>query len=442
MKQIRTDLGRAVVALTLLIGSATGRAQSPSTSVMTGEVKGETGKPIAGATVLVLAAGPRKGNTPLCPYSYPDCGKRAVSDEHGHFAIASLDPELDFCVIAMAKGCSPYINSKLIPENGPLTCTLKTLDLASVPANRHVWGRIIGPSGEPVIGAMLSFDGEEHGTATNFGGSHADHMTITDLDGEFHSVSPNGLDALIAVINAPYLASRRARLESGKPLLVRMTAGCTLTGRLSFHGHPLGNLRLMAATSDHDSTTFLHGFEAVTDATGAFKFENLPPDIACDVFGPMETFNAVGAGFLHKFQSAKDGGSLDLGELEARPAHRIAGRVICSDGKPIPPDTKILIDRPDAWDTQVVPLDRDGAFTVTGIPEEAIEIDISFDGYLPSPKNRSLEPFGRRSLIGQVTGNNDRLKVLMEPSSTLDTRLGQSSVDTEEIKKMPLAGVE
>ena len=50
------------------------------------------------------------------------------------------------------------------------------------------------------------------------------------------------------------------------------------------------------------------------------------------------------------FTTGKTGSRTDLDKLEIRAGYRVAGRVVLSDGKPIPAKTRIFIGREDAWD--------------------------------------------------------------------------------------------
>jgi hypothetical protein len=136
-----------------------------------------------------------------------------------------LDPTLDFCVIALAPGYAPSINSKLIPGKIPLSVKLHSRDLSQVPADRHIFGRIIGPDGAPVVGATVDVEGVETKDSTRWGGNNfTDVMTITDSHGEFHLLAQKDFDAVQAIVDAPGLAKRWARLEPGKALLLRMKA--------------------------------------------------------------------------------------------------------------------------------------------------------------------------------------------------------------------------
>lgn len=225
----------AAMACLSMFGVAAFAAESPRPA-MTGHVQDEHGAPLPNALAYIVAAGPRRGSSPLCPYDYPDCKKRAISDAKGNFRIESLDPTLDFCLRVMLPGYSSFTNSKLIPEAGPITVKLRHRDWPATPPARHVFGRIIGPDGNPVAGALLDVEGLKDKEVVHWGGFKADEMAITDANGEFHLASRQELKALYAVVSAPGLAKRWATLEPAKMGLLRMDRGVTVKGRVLFKG--------------------------------------------------------------------------------------------------------------------------------------------------------------------------------------------------------------
>ena len=59
---------------------------------LVGRVVTSEGDPVPGAHALVDSASVREGASPLCPSSYADCRKSAVTDRTGRFRIGSVDP--------------------------------------------------------------------------------------------------------------------------------------------------------------------------------------------------------------------------------------------------------------------------------------------------------------------------------------------------------------
>jgi hypothetical protein len=112
-----------------------------------------------------------------------------------------------------------------------------------------------------------------------------------------------------------------------------------------------------------------------------------------------------------------EGSKLDVGDLNVEPAYRITGRVVLSDGKSVPANTRMLFSREDAWDTQTVTVGQDGSFDASGIPHGIISITASAPGHRVSDKNKSLEPLNRFSLQGLVDKDIENLIILLEPGT-------------------------
>ena len=99
----------AMLAAALIWGTAAAAQRYD----LSGTVLDEKSHPIAGATVYIYTASVREGTSPFCPSCYPDCGKKAKTDERGAFGIVSLDPALLFKVLAVAEGYSPRFVEKI-----------------------------------------------------------------------------------------------------------------------------------------------------------------------------------------------------------------------------------------------------------------------------------------------------------------------------------------
>src|SRR5208337_4776777 len=108
----------------------------------------------------------------------------------------------------------------------------------------------------------------------------------------------------------------------------------------------------------------IDNYVAVTDAQGRFRFPNLPPEADCHLYSLMcEAGANGGVAPVRKFRTGSDGAATELGDLVIKPAFRVAGRVVLSDGKPLPPGLRTMLDRRDAWDTLPnVDLGADGSF--------------------------------------------------------------------------------
>ena len=73
---------------------------------------------------MIWTAGVKHGYSIYCPGCYADCGKRAVTDAAGAFAIAHVDPELRFRLLVVREGYAPVFAEKVDPFGGPAAVKL------------------------------------------------------------------------------------------------------------------------------------------------------------------------------------------------------------------------------------------------------------------------------------------------------------------------------
>jgi hypothetical protein len=67
----------------------------------------------------------------------------------------------------------------------------------------------------------------------------------------------------------------------------------------------------------------------------------------------------------------------DLGNLNLEPVYRLAGRVILTDGKPLPSSARILLRHGEIGsDTQSMPLKPDGSFSFEGVPKGIMRLTV------------------------------------------------------------------
>ncbi len=428
----------------LLITTSSSFAEPPARPDLTGSVVDAAGIAVPNVQVMILAAGPRQGSNPLCPSNYPDCGKKVFTDARGDFRLPSLDPTLDFCIAALAPGCEPAIQSQILPESGPVKLSLRAGDFSQVPPERQITGRIIGPDGAPVVAAVIDVEGVENKNSTRWGGNDITvGMTVSDGNGEFHLSGRKEFTAVQTLVNAAGLAPRWARLEAGKAMFLRLKPGATVRGRLVKDGRPLPGVALGLCTEERQCGKYFNGMQVVTDEEGRFVFQNVPAGLKFQLFGKMDALRSREVACQREFVSSADGGTNDLGDWQVVPACRLTGRVLLSDGQPIPANTRLMIDRQAAWDTVLVPLDEHGGFHVAGIPAEQVGLHVNVNGYHLSPKNPNLDLFNRRSLVGRVVGDTTDLGILLEPGNgpapnDVDS---PSYEELQRIAQLPLRGV-
>jgi hypothetical protein len=397
--------------------------QTPALDTLNGAVHDAAGQPIAGASVFISTAAPRKGIGVLCPSCYPDCRKSAVSDGEGKFVLRDLDPELKFRLLVVARGFAPaHTHQHIMPATGAAVITLKPRDLQHRKPERVVRGKVVDANGDPIARASVSPDGVRRGNGGQFGALAKlgiDELAVTDDEGEFQlGVGEDG-DALYLLIKAPMLAPVRTEPLAAGPSVHTITVGpgVTVSGRVVKDGRPLANVAMGMVQTNRNVEGYLGHFEFATDRNGAFGFVNIPPDQQWYLYGLMDSLKDFGSIPIRTVKTAGHGSTVALGDIEVQRGYRVSGRVVLSDGKPVPRDTRVLASRRAAWDSQTAIADEDGRFSFTGLPPESLSLSTKVRGYRASTQNASFDLLNRLGLMGTVKGDIDDLRFLLDLGS-------------------------
>ena len=89
-----------------------------------------------------------------------------------------------------------------------------------------------------------------------------------------------------------------------------------------------------------------------------------------------------------------------------------------TDGKPISDNTRLLLSREEAWDSQSTVVAADGSFSFAGVPEEAVKLIARIPGYrLASQRNRfqQVQPW---AVALFVDADKSELELYFEPEAT------------------------
>jgi signal transduction histidine kinase len=237
---------------------------------LTGSVHAKNGGAVA-ATVFIATAGPKVGTSPFCPSCYADCQKSAKTDAAGSFEISSLDPQLRFQVLAVAKGFKPKYANKVDPAKGPIKVTLDPIELADAAPGNCLHGRIKDAKGKPVVGAVV----EAHGIRTRNGGGRwgslpgVDPLAVTDESGDFLITSQKPFDQMDVRVSARGFANKNfTELASGASVhALTLTEGAAVRGRVLFNGQPVTNVTVGVVSVNRDMEHFTGNFAAVMTAT-------------------------------------------------------------------------------------------------------------------------------------------------------------------------------
>ena len=308
-----------------------GSAKPAARPGLSGTVSAKGGAPLpVPATVLVATAAPKSGSSTFCPSCYADCAKHVRTDADGRFRIESLDPQLTFRLLAVAKGYQPKYVLNVDPATGtPVNIELEPIESSSAAPDRSLRGRVVDPKGEPIEGAVVEMQGIE----TRDGGGRwgmltgIDPLAVTDEKGEFLITSKTPFELMSVKISARTFADKPFnRLSSGaeRHELV-MTEGAAVTGRLLFQGKPLAGVSVGVSSVDRTAGNYLGHFEVDTAARGNFAFVNLPPDADFLIYSLMGSMKDYGAVPTRKIHTGKDGETTERRRFDCRPGASSGG---------------------------------------------------------------------------------------------------------------------
>jgi hypothetical protein len=389
----------------------------------------------------------RQGTSPFCPSCYPDCHKTAVSDKHGRFRIEALDPQLVFRILVVAENRQPQFVSKVEPRNGPIRVALAGLDPRRLAPGHTLRGRVIDQNGKSVVGAEVVPFAIETDRGTQFGvqGMGIDPVAVTNDRGDF-VITSNNPNAVVSVrVRARSQATRICReLAFGDPPhVIRLDAGASVYGQLLRAGKPVPDVEVGLAQTFRGSDSFVGAYTIGTNKDGFFEFVNVKSDDDYFVYGIMSTLQSIGGVPAQKIRVGGADTRTALGKLAVEPAHRLAGRVVLSDGGLLPERTRLLISRQDAWDSKIQELEPDGRFDVMGLPNGPYGIAMSVEGYSFSLANRSLDLLNPMNLVGRVDRDIEDLVIELQPGAMPQVdREAQLKTNARTLREQPLRGAE
>ena len=283
-------------------------------------------------------------------------------------------------------------------------------------------------------------------------------VQVTDRDGKFQISIAKPVDSLHLELRAKDFASRlfnKVSVRGDDIQTLQMQRGVTVAGRVLNQGKPQGNVVLGIVWSVRNSGTFWGPWEVLTDNEGRFTINNVTPERQVYLYGKMASLRGIGAIEQAEFETGPDEGTLKIGDIKLVPGHKISGKVLLSDGKPLSPGSRINLAQKDHWDSQSFQLPPDGKFEFQNVPPCVCSFTVivpSLDGkalsaYHLSPLNQSLDPAHVWNLIGRVDSDT-HLLVTMEPGEPKDPEMpntepqvGILKAKHQELQTGPLRGI-
>jgi hypothetical protein len=375
----------------LLAMDAAGAAERATAN---GKVVASDGKPVEHATVLVYEARARHGYSVYCPTCWVDCGKRTITDAEGKYSISGLNPDLIFKLLVVRNGYKTVFVDKVDPSIGSAGDAILKQEAVAAEPSQAVRGRIVDDHGNPVRDVVVEQQGVTfkgpRGISRSFGPDDSPDwiqpLAATDEQGEFEIAYAKPAVAFTLDISPRAMAPKLVTLATGpEKRTISVTQGATLRGRLLMpDGTPAGNVEIGVFVHSRLSGTVFPEVRIGTKDDGTFAITNIPAGRIWYVYPKMESLAAKGlAGNAVPIETKDDGEEVDVGTLNLQTAYTLRGKVVVSDGKPIPPDMHVTLSSDAGFDNQIAPVAADGSFEFRGLAKGIYSIEPGIHGYKP-----------------------------------------------------------
>jgi uncharacterized GH25 family protein len=378
-------------------------------ATLTGKVTDAAGKPLEHATVIVYHAGVKKGYSTFCPSCYTDCGKRAITDKSGAFTITGLSPDLWFELLVARGGYTPTFVKKVDPLEGSAAAALTVRTPVDDPS-RVVHGRVVDPQSAPMRDAVVEPMAilRVRGSAAIYGMPPGlDPIAVTNEMGEFELAYAEPTSKMALMVEARAMAPKFVILPTGSERrTVTVSEGAVVRGRLVDNGKPvagaeIGLMPREAARGMANLVTsggFYSELRIGTQEDGTFTITSVPAPEEWYVYGKMESIAWRGATDSTACATTRDHEEVNVGDIQIKRGYRVQGKVVLSDGKPVPEAMRLIIYSEHNRDNAIAPVSAEGRFEVVGLAPGKYSLFPSLRGY----KLRGGGPQVEMSIDGDV----------------------------------------
>jgi len=377
-----------VIILALALAPAARTSLGGERATVSGKIVDLAGKPLENAIVIVHSAGVKKGYSIFCPTCYRDCGKRAVTDANGNYAISGLDPELVFTLVAVKDGYLAAYIWNVDPAAGPAQNAALKPRLSVKDASQIVRGRIVDAQGNAQRGAVVQPDMavyQRPGGKFGFSAPNdwINELTVTNDNGEFElAYSTPVLEMTFRVMARGMAPMHFTASTGGERKTMVVVAGATIRGRLVYEGKPVPEAEVGLVPNDSSMGRWYPEVRIGTGEAGSFAITNVPPGRIWLLHPTMESLASRGIGAdLVECETKFDSQEVNLGEIRLTRAYSLRGKVVLSDDKPIPPEMHVTIATSRFGDGQVTKLDSHGSFRFDGLPDGIYSVIPAVKGY-------------------------------------------------------------
>jgi hypothetical protein len=331
--------------------------------------------------------------------------------------LRALSDSLFFRVLVVAKGFEPRFVARVDPAQSPIEARLLERDPAKLGDATTVRGRVVDPEGRPVVGATVSPFGSHRGMMRRYGSVEgADPLAVTDQDGAFFLATRDSGTLFFVEVHARGLAPRAFEdVPAGAAATVlALSRGGSLAGRILLDGRPLPGIAVAVAPADG----FLWGFRSdtiATDAEGRYRFTSLPCNRDYALSATMESLRGYGATRAVAATVGDEDSTTVVPALIVEPGRRLAGRVLLSDGRPVPLGTRLLVAY--RGDSRALPLDPEGRFEADGLPAAEVRLTVVVRGYHLSPRLPAAWPRRDNTIALAMIHDRDDLRIVLDPDA-------------------------
>lgn len=410
---------RKFLMLALALCAVNGVAQSSASLPLSGRVTlpSENASP---ATVMVISARLKPDALASLADRHPRLPRRAQTDRQGNFKIESLDPGWLYFVVMVAPGSRPAILDPVDLAADPLKATLTAVDVSQIGSGTALRGVVKDTSGKPVSGAVIRTQEVTRNNIWDFSPREIDAFAVSDDTGHFVIYGQTPFtDAGGAIEADGYATELFEHWPPGDVVhTVTLREGAAVEGRLVNGGAPVVNAEVHLGNFGAEAGSSVWNYSGLTDAQGRFSFAHLPPNRPFSLYATMGSLGEQGALSKLPRRTLESGSTNKLGDLSLAPAHRVEGRILLADGKPIPALSHVTLTRMSMAGSQDAlsrALDQDGTFRFAGVPAEKATIYFRVPGYEISPKDRQLKSGSATNLV--VAGNITNLVIRMQPQA-------------------------
>ncbi len=350
----------------------------------TGKIVDATNAPIANATVMVYSAGAKEGLDLLCPTCYVDCGKRAVTSAEGDFTIPGLSSDLLYNLLVVREGFSAEFIKKVNPTKGPIAPAVLKQRTTPDDMSQIVRGKVIDAHGDAVRDVLVEQQGIIFERGRAFGPTNwIDLVAVTNNKGEFEMAYSKPAQSMILQVSPRGMAAKLATLPTGADRKsITVTDGATIRGRVVLDGKPVPNVEVGLSSHTNISGKTLPEIRIGTNEKGEFVITNVPAGRVWFLHGKMDslaTRNLVAQ--VMECATKDDGQEVNVGDIAVRPAFALRGRIVLSDGNPIPANMRLSLFADRVPDRQTLILPPDGSFEFKGVGKGMYSLSPSVKGY-------------------------------------------------------------